>query len=110
MSGKDGTCYFCTETERIEQHHIVPKRFGGSDDQENFVNVCPTCHSKLEKLYNKRFYDKLRVSKGSNRQHPVCEKCGDRADGQWTNWGVLASTFLCQDCADDCGVSLGVRI
>jgi len=54
-------CYFCTE-ERLEKHHIVPRRFDGSDDAQNIVSVCPTCHSKLERLYNKRFYDALGVS------------------------------------------------
>lgn len=54
-------CYFCPETERLEQHHIVPRRFGGSDNTENLVTVCPTCHSKLESLYNKRFYQQLGV-------------------------------------------------
>ncbi len=55
MSG----CYFCDENGITESHHIVPRRFGGSDSEENLVDVCPTCHSKLESLYNKRFYQEI---------------------------------------------------
>jgi len=57
------TCYFCLSEERhiLEEHHIVPRRFDGSDDNENLVRVCPTCHEKLERLYDSRFYDELGV-------------------------------------------------
>jgi len=57
------TCYFCLSEERhiLEEHHIVPRRFDGSDDDENLVRVCPTCHEKLERLYDDRFYDELGV-------------------------------------------------
>jgi len=57
------TCYFCLSEERqiLEEHHIVPRRFDGSDDDENLVRVCPTCHQKLERLYDSRFYDGLGV-------------------------------------------------
>jgi len=57
------SCYFCGEPSQLEQHHIVPRRFDGSDDDENLVRVCPTCHEKLESLYDKRFYDALGVEK-----------------------------------------------
>ena len=50
-------CYFCSEREVLEQHHIVPRRFDGGDTAENLIKVCPTCHRKLENLYDKRFYD-----------------------------------------------------
>jgi len=52
-------CYFCGEAEVLETHHIVPSRYDGRDDEENLVDVCPTCHSKLERLYDKRFYKRL---------------------------------------------------
>jgi len=58
-------CKFCRETDRLERHHIVPRRFDGSNDEENIVTVCPTCHSKLESLYDKRFYDALGVEKAT---------------------------------------------
>lgn len=57
------TCYFCLSEERevLEEHHVVPRRFDGSDDDENVVRVCPTCHQKLERLYDKRFYSELGI-------------------------------------------------
>jgi uncharacterized protein with PIN domain len=66
-------CYFCDETECLESHHVVPQRFDGSDREVNLVTVCPTCHRKLEKLYDKRFYTQV----GARRQdgHIDCEEC-----------------------------------
>jgi len=60
------TCYFCLSEERhiLEEHHTVPRRFDGSDDDENLVRVCPTCHEKLERLYSERFYRELGVIGG----------------------------------------------
>lgn len=56
------TCYLCGDPheELFERHHIVPTRFDGSDDAKNIVDVCPTCHRKLERLYGHRFYEQLR--------------------------------------------------
>lgn len=54
-------CYFCDEKDILEQHHIVPRRFEGEDHDNNLVTVCPTCHEKLESLYDKRFYRALGV-------------------------------------------------
>lgn len=56
-------CYFCDnqDTELLETHHIVPRRFGGSNTADNLVDVCPTCHRKLERLYDNRFYHELGV-------------------------------------------------
>lgn len=57
------TCFFCGEDteEVLETHHVVPQRFGGTDRPENLVDVCPSCHGKLESLYDRRFYDALAV-------------------------------------------------
>lgn len=74
------SCYFCGEIERIEQHHIVPRRFNGDDTDENLVSVCPTCHSKLETLYDKRFYDELGVE-----TEPETETGGECSHGDCTS-------------------------
>lgn len=57
------TCYFChdADTHLHETHHIVPRRYDGSDKQANLVHVCPTCHRKLETLYDERFFAALDV-------------------------------------------------
>jgi hypothetical protein len=59
----EGSCHFCSETACLETHHIVPDRHGGSDKDGNLVDVCPTCHSKLESMYDARFYKSLGVDK-----------------------------------------------
>jgi hypothetical protein len=57
---KDDECFFCGEDGALDQHHIVPKRHGGSDKEDNLVTLCPTCHAKIEReLYNRDFYEKI---------------------------------------------------
>jgi len=43
-------CVFCGSTENLSKHHIIHKRFGGSNDEENIVIICETCHILLHKL------------------------------------------------------------
>jgi hypothetical protein len=56
-------CFICGahRPNSIESHHIVPQRYGGSDAPENLVNLCSSCHSAIEKLYDDSFYDRLGV-------------------------------------------------
>jgi len=97
-------CYFCGEEHRVETHHIVPKRFDGSDEEENLVDVCPTCHSKLENLYDKRFYDELGVEtlKGAGRP---CDVCGSRPTEEIFNGLTCESYFFCRECYNKSGWS-----
>jgi len=57
-------CYFCGSEGPIQTHHIVPQRYDGGDHNENLVDLCPTCHERLERLYNKSFYQALGIEKG----------------------------------------------
>lgn len=72
-------CYFCRDDCHVlEEHHIVPERHGGSDADRNKVALCPTCHAKLERLYDRRFYQSLGIGDpGEVVQHisdyVVCE-------------------------------------
>jgi len=52
-------CYFCRETECLQEHHVVPRRMGGTDDEENLLTLCPTCHRKVENKYSERFYEQI---------------------------------------------------
>lgn len=57
---KDDECFFCGEDGALDRHHIIPKRYGGPDTDDNLVTLCPTCHAKIErKLYNKKFYEEI---------------------------------------------------
>jgi len=89
------SCYFCSENngDMLEEHHVVPRRFGGSDADENLVTVCASCHNGLESLYDSRFYDELDVEKQSltkeglksfDEKHPFI-------------WAVRS---YCTDCAE----------
>lgn len=60
-------CLFCDEEYALDRHHIVPQRYGGSDEEENLVTVCPTCHRKLETLYDTRFYESLGIEKDDGK-------------------------------------------
>lgn len=70
---KDGeTCYFCGETDRLEEHHIVPRRYRGSNEDESLVTLCSDCHVKIEQLYDDRFYRRIK--------HYLLHRWGKRAD------------------------------
>lgn len=60
MSRRTGreSCYFCEfdHADMLETHHIIPTRLNGPDHDENKVDVCPQCHSKLEELYDDRVW------------------------------------------------------
>jgi hypothetical protein len=34
---------------KIQAHHVVPRRFGGSDELSNLVTLCMSCHHKRER-------------------------------------------------------------
>lgn len=45
IENADGKCALCGG--RGDQiHHIIPKSFGGSDEMDNLVFLCSTCHLK----------------------------------------------------------------
>jgi len=101
------TCFICGESRpnSIEQHHIVPRRFGGSDDGENLVGLCASCHAAVEKLYDGRFYDQLGVESGTSG---TCELDGCTASAARTLDDHSGSLQVCADHGDSCGANLGV--
>lgn len=36
---------------KIQAHHKIPRRYGGTDDLENLVTLCMSCHHKRERAY-----------------------------------------------------------
>jgi glutaredoxin len=46
------TCIFCGSRTDIQLHHIIQKRFNGSDTPDNLVPVCPHCHKTYHFLTN----------------------------------------------------------
>ncbi len=43
-----GRCVQCgTNTQLLDAHHIIPRREGGTDELDNLITLCRTCHAKL---------------------------------------------------------------
>lgn len=60
---RDGyRCVVCGATERLEVHHIVPRRLGGSNDPVNLVTLCAACH---------RRHDRAAAPSLSTTSHPL---------------------------------------
>lgn len=45
----DEHCYFCDYDKVLEEHHIIRKKDGGSNDNSNLLMLCPNCHALLHK-------------------------------------------------------------
>lgn len=85
------TCYVCGKRcpHLLETHHIVPRRHDGSDRSSNLVDVCPTCHRALEKIYDKSFYNilKKKFSGNGNQQDLDCTSSNvEIANAEKSEW------------------------
>jgi predicted XRE-type DNA-binding protein len=56
-------CQICGDVRprSLEEHHILPRRFGGSDHEANLITLCASCHRALESIYDKRFWSSVGV-------------------------------------------------
>jgi len=68
-------CIFCGTTESenknehgrsLDVHHLIPKRSGGSNDPENLVPLCVSCHNTMESVHGKAMKE-LAKEKGLNQ-------------------------------------------
>lgn len=75
---KRDRCYFCESGPPLREHHIIPQRFGGPDTDENVVELCDACHTRIERLYDKSFYEWFGITdeKGQRRYHRPCDTFG----------------------------------
>lgn len=103
-------CFICGDGQNhlLESHHIVPRRFDGTDSTENIVQLCPSCHSAVEKMYNSRFYRNLGVKGAeSNPKEAITvvkETLKEFYGEQGTSVAEIESELL-QRLVDRCGVS-----
>ena len=37
-----------TDDERLTVHHVVPRRRGGADSEQNYILLCRSCHDDIE--------------------------------------------------------------
>lgn len=81
-------CYFCGSEGPIETHHILPRRHGGTDVKSNLVDVCPTCHERVEQLYSDQVWTAYAQNTvfGSGSTPDGVEPDGkpDRAEEVWS--------------------------
>lgn len=101
-------CYFCGATEEIEEHHILPQRFDGSDAESNVVDVCHDCHWKLERLYNKDFWKALGIDdpRATQEKHVTCywNQCQEHAVEKMTVGnarGDVDLAYYCEEHAEE---------
>ncbi len=40
-------CCICKRLHGVQMHHIIPSEKGGSDDIDNAIPLCPTCHDEV---------------------------------------------------------------
>lgn len=54
-------CYICGfgQSGLLDTHHIIPRRFGGTDANVNLVDLCPTCHRAIESIYDAAFWERI---------------------------------------------------
>lgn len=47
LKDKKGKCKICGKTGATEKHHIKTKGSGGNDTEDNLIEVCRICHTKI---------------------------------------------------------------
>jgi len=72
---KRDKCYFCESGPPLREHHVIPQRFDGPDTAENIVELCDLCHKRLERLYDKSFYEWFGIDdeSGARKYHRQCQ-------------------------------------
>lgn len=43
-------CVACGQSGNLNQHHLVPRSIGGSDDESNLITLCGSCHAKAHQV------------------------------------------------------------
>jgi len=69
----DDNCRICghVNSNDLETHHVVPRRYGGSNSPSNLVTLCGSCHNALENIYDDRFYARLNIQQP---REPITEE------------------------------------
>ena len=109
-----GTCYICghRNAEVLEHHHIIPRRFGGSDESTNLLAVCPNCHQSLERIYDNEFFERLGARRPDEPPTPTGECEWRTCTAEATHYIEEGDRqlFVCdghRECRWDCCLQLG---
>lgn len=62
-SSMSDRCQICGDhrPRSMEDHHLVPRRFGGDDADANMVRLCASCHRAIESIYDDEFWASVGV-------------------------------------------------
>jgi hypothetical protein len=47
---KHNHCVACGTSNNLNQHHLVPRSLGGSDNENNLLTLCGLCHAKAHQV------------------------------------------------------------
>ena len=61
-------CQICGDVRpnSMETHHVIPRRYGGADTDENTVRLCSSCHAAVESVYNDATWERTPLAAASN--------------------------------------------
>jgi DNA-directed RNA polymerase subunit RPC12/RpoP len=88
-------CARCGGQFRIEEHHITPRAQGGTDEEENLIQLCAVCHDEIHtgvthdkpaKFTGPHFEDWIEQYDGQPKEtwemEYVCNHCGYQWEGK----------------------------
>lgn len=69
---KNEQCRICMEDNPavLEEHHIIPKRYGAGDGEENLVTLCANCHTAIEEIYDNEVWERINLTPSWNTDGP----------------------------------------
>ena len=47
---RDKVCVFCGHAENLQVHHMVPREYDGSHDEDNLAAACRHCHGAVDRM------------------------------------------------------------
>lgn len=76
-------CKMCGAKERLVNHHIIPIELGGSNNLNNIVVLCISCHRKVHRAMIAKAGEKMRCTncgyewnyKGNAPFYATCPRC-----------------------------------
>lgn len=103
----EGTCYICGHgnPDVIQEHHIIPRRYDGSDAGRNLVNLCPSCHDSVERIYDDSFFEELGLEKTSRAEHNMMCEWGECTSRDTFHIGSEHNDMFCCDQHRRCVIS-----
>ena len=73
-------CFICGYDNQhvLQQHHIVPRRHGGDDGEDNLVTLCANCHEAIEKIYSEDRWEQAFLNYRQSEEGPYVSEFSDK--------------------------------